>query len=166
VQPLTIHQALNPPQPLVGSPGKPEVSLYRVSDYSNSPQSINPNVNVTQESNSVVQFYFDTAPGNYAALVSFAKAGDCGANGHLIVLPGKSRNLVIATCHCITDWHARAAIAGALPVAGLSVNILTFPKREHCGDSVPSLSPRQERDELYHAEIDDGAYYSDLYAAL
>lgn|GEM_PF-6522273 len=139
-------------RPLEGGAGEPTVSLLALENTSDNQPAIRPSLTVTRTTRSEVDFYFDISPGNYGMFVSFPKAGACFMDGHLIVLTNKNRHMVVSTCHCMMDWHARSAIAGTLPFVGLSVDIWHFSNPQKCAMNFHSCHLcRSER--KYHMRL-------------
>ncbi|HEX3670790.1 MAG TPA: hypothetical protein VHT92_03700 [Candidatus Cybelea sp.] len=148
--------------------GPPEVTLYDQAVPGNGGQTVRPRLNVTKFAVDTVSFYFDIAPGLYDAFFRFAASTKMvGGNGPLIVISGRDRHLVVAACNNVVDWHARAAIAGLLPVPNVTVSVLVFKHPMRCGDDYNALDQKTLQpmfmSKTWDAVIDDGAYYANFY---
>lgn len=143
----------------LANPGTPEVTL-RDQNPDGSTRSISkPPVHIVLKSPGVVQFYFDTAPGNYDALVDLLGKGSCGSNGPLVVIPGASRHLFVMTGKGVMDWHARLALAGVLPDPAMTVRAVVLDRPAKCGDDPRDYTVRES-----DGVVDDGVYYANLMA--
>jgi hypothetical protein len=153
--------------------GQPTATLYDQAFYGDSgdPVGTNYSVTITKTAPDEVDFFFDVRPGSYDAFIRFP-SGDskriCGRNGPLIAIPGKDRHLMVAGMSGITDWHSAAAIAGSLPVDGVSISVLQYSRQMRCGDDVRSFDPKTFEPtnvpRITGTTVDDRAYYANFHA--
>lgn len=107
-----------------------------------------------------VGFYFDVTPGYYELSLLCASREVRAANGPLIVIPGANRNIVVFAANGVTDWHARLALAGVLPIeSGISVRAVLLDRPAKCGDEFMYYAAK-ESDGI----VDGGVYYANLMA--
>lgn len=148
--------------------GEPVVTLYDRQHYGDSAYSgFFPKVTVTKSEGAEAGFYFDVRPGNYEAIVRFSQSPLIFIhNGPLIVIPGYDRHLFVAGCS-LTDWHSVAAVAGAMPVGDVTVSVLVFERKVHCGDQIDALDQKTLKPlapyRRWPAVIDGGAYYANFH---
>ena len=145
------------------APALPEVELYDQSQISKagSNATIRPTLHrATGAEWGAVGFYFDITPGYYELTLSFSGRSPCGANGPLIVIPGANRHIVVFGDNGVTDWHARLALAGVMPVAyGISVQAVRLDRPAKCGDDIAQYTFKES-----DGVVDAGVYYANLMA--
>ncbi|MGA8797959.1 MAG: hypothetical protein WB526_12965 [Candidatus Cybelea sp.] len=145
------------------APTLPGVELYDQSETSKAGSSavIRPTIHRTAgEEWGAVGFYFDMAPGYYELALSFSGRSPCGANGPLIVIPGATRNIVVFASNGITDWHARLALAGVMPVSyGIGIQAVLLDRPAKCGDDIAQYAIKET-----DGVVDAGVYYANLMA--
>ena len=145
------------------APALPEVELYDQSQISKagSNATIRPTLHrATGAEWGAVGFYFDVTPGYYELTLSFSGRSPCGANGPLIVIPGANRHIVVFGDNGVTDWHARLALAGVMPVTyGISVQAVRLDRPAKCGDDIAQYTFKES-----DGVVDAGVYYANLMA--
>lgn len=145
------------------APALPEVELYNQNQISKAGSNATTRPTIHRATGyewGAVGFYFDITPGYYELTLSFKGRSPCGANGPLIVIPGASRHVVVFAGNGVTDWHARLALAGVMPVAdGISVQAVLLDRPAKCGDDIAQYT-FEESDGV----IDAGVYYANLMA--
>lgn len=144
------------------SPALPQVELYDQSQSKAGSDAITRPVLHRGTGNEwgAVGFYFDIAPGYYELFLSFRGRLPCSANGPLIVIPGADRHMVVFAENAVTDWHARLALAGVMPVEnGISVQAVLLDRPAKCGDDIAQYTVKES-----DGVVDAGVYYANLMA--
>jgi hypothetical protein len=135
--------------------GTPTVSLFEKKERNE----LTPATHAEARMLGAMRFYFDVAPGYYELSLIFHGKEICGSNGPLVVIEGASRHLFVVGGNGVTDWHAELAIAGTVPIKGLSVRAVLLDRAAKCGDDPRGYGVKES-----DGTVDDGVYYANLMA--